>query len=104
MASDGFDLFSAKNELRELTIGGCYKSLYRLLYYVTLLKYVTQKHLKAIGFSGVEKVATKGKLRTLHELGYVRIANQTIGIYTATGKTILHPFIPLIYLTSINML
>jgi len=88
MVSYGFDLFSAKNELQDLTVGGCYKSLYRLLYYVALLKYVTQSHLKAVGFSGVEKVATKRKLCTLHELGYVRIASNTLGIYSATTKTL----------------
>ncbi len=73
MSGDGFDLFAAKKELKVLIAGSSYQRFYRLLYYVALLKYVTTAHLKAIGFPGMEKVATKRKLRALHELGYVRL-------------------------------
>ncbi|MCE5251368.1 hypothetical protein LLG96_14230 [bacterium] len=82
------DLEAFKREIQPVAFGRSYESVYLLLYYVALLKYVTQNHLKAIGFPGVEKVATKGKLRTLHELDYLRLANETLGIYTSTTKTL----------------
>ncbi len=88
MKRDDFDLAQAKSELKPLISGGSYTAVYRLLYFASLLKYVTQTHLKAIGFSGVGKVATKKKLLTLHECGYLRLANETLGIYSTTIKTL----------------
>ncbi|MFA5261454.1 MAG: hypothetical protein WC450_09520, partial [Candidatus Omnitrophota bacterium] len=69
------DLETVKRELKPLMSGGSYENIYQLLYYVALLKYSTQGHLKSIGFSGAEKVATKKKLQVLCALGYVRLAN-----------------------------
>lgn len=71
-----------------LTNNKSYTNIYQLLYYVALLKYSTQGHLKSIGFWGAEKVATKKKLQVLSELGYVRLANEMLGIYTCTTKTL----------------
>jgi len=88
MERSSIDFTLVKSELKPLISGGSYTAVYRLLYYASLLKYVTQKHLKAIGFSGAEKVATKKKLLTLQTLGYLRLANETLGIYSSTHKTI----------------
>lgn len=88
MERNNFNLEKTKSDLKALISGGSYTNIYQLLYYVALLKYATQQHLKVIGFSGVEKVATKGKLRALHDLGYIRLANSTLGIYTSTAKTL----------------
>ena len=88
MEKNDCDLEQIKSELKVLISGGSYANIYQMLYYVALLKYVTQQHLKAIGFHGVEKVATKGKLRTLHELGYIRLANEALGIYASTSKSL----------------
>jgi len=88
MKQNDYDLERLKSELKVLTSGGSYANIYQLLYYVALLKYSTQGHLKSIGFSGAEKVATKKKLHALCEFGYVRLANETLGIYTATAKTL----------------
>ena len=88
MEQNDCDLERVKSELKALTSGGSYANIYQLLYYVALLKYATQQHLKAIGFPGAEKVATKGKLHALHELWYVRLANEPLGIYTSTAKTL----------------
>ncbi len=82
------DLEAVKRELKPLVSGGSYENIYQMLYYLALLKYVAQGHLKAIGFPGVEKVATKKKLQVLSELGYVRLANENLGIYSATAKTL----------------
>ncbi len=82
-----FDLERGKEELRPLTSGGSFENIYQLLYYTTLLKYVTQEHIKSIGFSGAKKVATKRKLQALRELGYLRFANKSRSIYSTTAKT-----------------
>ncbi len=85
--TDG-ELEAVKSELKPLMSGGSYENIYQMLYYLALLKYVAQGHLKAIGFPGVEKVATKKKLQVLSELGYVRLANENLGIFSATAKTL----------------
>lgn len=85
--TDG-DLEAVKSELKPLMSGGSYENIYQMLYYLALIKYATQVHLKAIGFPGAEKVATKGKLLALCELGYVQLANKTLGIYSAPAKTL----------------
>lgn len=82
------DLETLKRELKSLVSGGSYENIYQLLYYLALLKYATQGHLKSIGFSGAEKVATKKKLQALSELGYARLTNENLGIYSATAKTL----------------
>ena len=82
------DLEAFKSELQPVAFGRSFESVYQLLYNVALLKYSTQGHLKALGFSGAEKVATKKKLQVLSELGYVRLANENLGIYSATAKTL----------------
>jgi len=82
------DLDAMKTELQPVAFGRSYESVYQLLYNVALLKYSTQGHLKSIGFPGVEKVATKGKLNTLCEFGYLRLANENLGIYSATAKAL----------------
>ncbi len=82
------DLEAFKSELQPVAFGRSYESVYQLLYNVALLKYSTQGHLKTIGFSGAEKVATKKKLKVLCELGYVRLAHENLGIYSATAKTL----------------
>ncbi len=87
MAVVSFDLEHVKNELRPLTSGGSFENIYQLLYYTTLLKYVTQEHIKSIGFAGVGKVATKGKLQTLRELGYLRTSKINPRIFSSTNKT-----------------
>ncbi len=87
MAVVSFDLERGKDELRPLTSGGSFENIYQLLYYVTLLKYVTQEHIKSIGFSGAGKVATKGKLRALSELGYLRKGKNNPQIFSSTIKT-----------------
>ena len=83
-----YDLDAVKRELKPIMSGGSYENIYQLLYYVSLLKYSTQGHLKSIGFPGTEKVATKKKLQALSELGYVRLANENLGIYSSTAKTL----------------
>ena len=83
-----YDLDAVKRELKPIMSGGSYENIYQLLYNVTLLKYSTQGHLKSIGFSGAEKVVTKKKLQALSELGYVRLANKNLGIYSTTTKTL----------------
>lgn len=88
MKQSNYDLEAVKRELKPLVSGGSYENIYQLLYYLTLLKYSTQGHLKSIGFSGAEKVATKKKLHILSELGYVRLANENLGIYSSTAKTL----------------
>ncbi len=88
MKQSDYDLEAVKRELKPLVSGGSYENIYQLLYYLTLLKYSTQGHLKSIGFSGAEKVATKKKLQVLSELGYVRLANENLGIYSSTAKTL----------------
>ncbi|MDP2930187.1 MAG: hypothetical protein Q8N56_01075 [bacterium] len=88
MERTDYDLEAVKRELKPLISGGSYENIYQLLYNVTLLKYSTQGHLKSIGFSGAEKVVTKKKLQVLSELGYVRLANEMLGIYTCTAKTL----------------
>ncbi len=88
MTQSDYDLESVKRELKPLMSGGSYENIYQLLYYLTLMKYSKQGHLKSIGFTGAEKVATKKKLQVLSELGYVRIANENLGIYSATAKTL----------------
>ena len=87
MAVVSFDLERGKDELRPLTSGGSFENIYQLLYYTTLLKYVTQEHIKSIGFAGVGKVATKGKLQTLRELGYLRTSKINPQIFSSTNKT-----------------
>ena len=87
MAVVSFDLERGKDELRPLTSGGSFENIYQLLYYVALLKYATQEHIKSIGFAGVGKVATKRKLQTLRELGYLRLANKSKSIYSTMAKT-----------------
>ena len=87
MAIVSFDLERGKDELRPLTSGGSFENIYRLLYYVALLKYATQEQIKSIGFAGVGKVATKRKLQVLRELGYLRFANKSRRIYSAMPKT-----------------
>lgn len=82
------DIETFKRELRPLVSGGSYENVYQLLYHLALLKYATQGHLKAIGFSGAEKVATKKKLEALCDLGYIRLANEHLGVYAATAKTL----------------
>ena len=52
MAIVSNNLETIKDELRPLTSGGSFENIYQLLYYVTLLKYATQKHIKRLGFSG----------------------------------------------------
>ena len=82
------DLETKKLELKPLVSGGSYENIYQMLYYLALLKYATQQHLKSIGFPGAAKVATKPKLHALHKLGYLRLANETLGIYTSTSKAL----------------
>ena len=88
MERTDYDFDAVKRELKPIMSGGSYENIYQLLYYVTLLKYSTQGHLKSIGFPGTEKVATKKKLQALSELGYVRLANENLGIYSSTAKTL----------------
>jgi len=87
MAVVSFDLERGKDELRPLTSGGSFENIYQLLYYVALLKYATQEQIKSIGFAGVGKVATKRKLQTLRELGYLRTSKINPLIFSSTNKT-----------------
>ena len=87
MAVVSFDLERGKEELRPLTSGGSFENIYQLLYYTTLLRYVTQEHIKKLGFSGVEKVATKKKLKALCDLGYLRKSRIDPRIFSSTNKT-----------------
>lgn len=87
MAVVSFDLERGKDELRPLTSGGSFENIYQLLYYVALLKYATQEQIKSIGFAGVGKVATKRKLQTLRELGYLRTSKINPLILSSTNKT-----------------
>lgn len=87
MAVVSFDLERRKDEIRPLTSGGSFENIYQLLYYVALLKYATQEHIKSIGFSGVEKVATKKKLQALCTLGYLRKSRIDPRIFSITKKT-----------------
>ena len=87
MSVVSFSFELVKDELRPLTSGGSFENIYQLLYYVTLLKYATQEHIKNLGFSGVGKVATKGKLQTLRELGYFRTSKINPQIFSSTNKT-----------------
>jgi len=88
MGQNPHDLEAYKRELQPVAFGRSFESVYQMLYYVALLKYSSQGHIKAIGFPGAEKVATKKKLQVLSELGYVRLANENLGIYSATAKTL----------------
>lgn len=88
MTQSDYDIEAVKREFKPLVSGGSYENIYQLLYYLTLMKYSTQGHLKSIGFSGAEKVATKKKLQVLSELGYIRLANEKLGIYSSTAKTL----------------
>ena len=87
MVTGTIDFEMVKTELQTVAHGSSHKKVYTLLYYVALLKYVTREHIKNLEFPGVEKVGTKGKLHTLNNLGYLRSANDTRRIYSATTKT-----------------
>ena len=87
MEKSDYNFDAIKRELKPIMSGGSYENIYQLLYYISLLKYSTQGHLKSIGFSGTEKVATKKKLQALSELGYVRLAKENLGIHSSTPKT-----------------
>jgi len=82
-----YDLDAVKRELKPIMSGGSYENIYQLLYYVSLLKYSTQGHLKSIGFPGTEKVATKKKLKALCDLGYLRKSRIDPRIFSSTNKT-----------------
>lgn len=83
-----FDIETVKNELRFLTSGGSFKSIYQVLYYSALLKYITQQQLKNIGYTGVEKIATKKKMLKLADLGFLQVVRNNPSIFTSTAKTL----------------
>jgi len=87
MLSGNIEFEAVKTELQTVAHGSSHKKVYTLIYYVALLKYATQEHIKKLGFPGIEKVATKGKFQTLSNLGYLRLANEPGHIYSATAKT-----------------
>ena len=88
MAIVSFDLEGIKDELRPLTSGGSFENIYQLLYYTTLLKYATQEHIKSIGFAGAGKVATKGKLQALCEMGYLQLVKNDPPILITSQKSL----------------
>jgi hypothetical protein len=65
-----FDLNAIKQELKPLASGGSMNDIYRLLFYIGLLKYSTWSLLSKT-HNTANKVATKPKLNRLVELGYI---------------------------------
>jgi hypothetical protein len=72
-----------KEELKALSGGASLNDLYRLLYYVSQLKYSTADHLRRTHATAF-KVATGPKLKRLADLGYI---NSRFDIYTANKQT-----------------
>lgn len=69
-------------DLKPLTAGASFNQVIQTLHAAHLLRYSTQEHLKTLGSW---KIATKKKLQTLADLGYL-VKNEDV--FTSTAKTL----------------
>jgi len=69
-------------DLKPLTVGASFSQVIQTLHAAHLLRYSTQEHLKTLGSW---KIATKKKLQTLADLGYL-VKNEQV--FTSTRKTL----------------
>jgi len=86
MEISDLDIATVKAELQPIAHGSSYDRIFRLLYYVALLKYATQEQVQSINFPGAGKIATKKKFHALRELGYLRSGSQDPPIFSCTAK------------------
>lgn len=73
-------------ELRAVRSGGeSFRNIYRFLYFTRLFKYIPQSYYKNFK-DDFSKIATKSKLKTLQDLGYLQEVSPKV--YTATQKSV----------------